>query len=111
MFWKLIKTLRPKVIVIILISWNVLIGIAIAFNGGIGQIRTLPSAIAMACTCGSLAVFGFCTALMPSWQRVMLRPEADPKYAQPGLLFVALIGIILTVAGVFTATGIIGKHT
>ena len=111
MLWQLIKTLRPEVIVIFLISWNVLVGIGMVLNGGMGQIRTLSGAIAMAITCGGLAAFGFCTALVPAWQRVMFRPEADPRPARLGLIIFGIIGAILAIVGAVSAVNFIGNHT
>jgi hypothetical protein len=111
MIWKLIKTLRLEVIIAFVIIWNVLMGVGIAMNGGVGKIRTTPGAIAMALTCGALAVFCFGTVLIAAWQRIMLRPTADPAQAKPGLLFIGLVSSFLSAGGVVTAIGIFGNHT
>lgn len=110
MLLKLIKTFRPEIIFSFLIVWNVLIGIGIALNGGMGRIQTLSAAAAMAITCAGLSAFGFGTALSSSWQRILPRPEADSSQARPALILIGLIGAGLSIGGIISAIEILGQR-
>jgi hypothetical protein len=108
--WDLVKSLRLITIAIFVIGWNVLCYLSMFLNGGAGRIVTISSAVAMTVTCVLLAGLAFTTAALPTWQRIALRPDADPAAARPGLLFIGFLGTVLALGGLFTAYGILRGH-
>ena len=109
--WNLLKSLKLITIILFVVGWNAVCYVGMLLNGGAGRIVTLPSAIAMVVNCSLLAALAFATASFPTWQRVALRPNADPNTARPGLLFIGSLGVILAVGGVITAIAILRGHT
>lgn len=91
MFFDLIKTLKINVSIVILVTWNVMMAIIINLNDGIEYIQTPSALILMTITCGSFLAFFLATTFIPSWQHVILRSQANPKQAIPGLLFLSFI--------------------
>ena len=111
MLWNLVKSLRPIAIVAIVVIWNALCLIGIWLNGGMGRIATFPSAAAMTLACLSLAIFAFSAARFDAVQRVVLRANANPTLAYPGLFFLGLLGALLALGSAFTAYSILTGHT
>lgn len=107
MIWPLIKSLKPQVLVAALVGWNVLAGIGMALNGGMGELRTVGGALGMVVASAALAAFGFGTALLPAWQGALMRPGVDPAPARPALLLMGLIGTLLAGGGLYTVAGLV----
>ena len=103
MFWKVVKNLKPSAIVIGIVVWNTICLVGIWLNGGMGRIETPGSAIAMIVACGLLSLSCFLVATMPSWQRIALRPGADPGEPRAGLVFLGVLAALLAGGGVLSA--------
>ena len=110
MLWNLLKSIKPLAIVAIVVVWNALCLVGIWLNGGMGRIATFPSAAAMTLASLSLAIFAFSAARSGAVQRAVLRPNADPTLALPGLLFLGTLGAILALGSAITAYGILHGH-
>ena len=111
MFWNLVKSLRPLAIVAIVVAWNALCLIGVWLNGGMGRVSTFGSAAVMTIACLSLAIFAFSAAQTGAVQRAVLRPNANPTVARPGLFFLGLMGVLLALGSAFTAYGLLNGHT
>jgi hypothetical protein len=101
--WKVVKNLKPLAIVVAILVWNAICLVGIWLNGGLGRIETLGSGIAMAVACGLLSATAFLGATSSTWQRIALRPGADPNEPRSGLLFIGFLGAVLMVGGIISA--------
>jgi len=110
MLWNLVKSIRPIAIVAIVVIWNALCLVGIWLNGGMGRVATFPSAAAMTLASLCLAAFAFSAACSGAVQRAVLRPNANPTSARSGLLFLGVLGTLLTLGSAFTAYGILHSH-
>lgn len=111
MIWNLAKSVRPKALVAFLVAWNVLFLAAIWLNEGAGRIRTLGGAVAMTVICSAFAIFAFLAARPGALQRSMLRPDASPALARPGLRFFGLICALLAIGAALMGFSILWGHT
>jgi hypothetical protein len=101
--WKVVKNLKPLAIIVAVLVWNAICLVGIWLNGGLGKIETLGTGIAMAVACALLSATAFLVATNSTWQRIALRPRADPNEPRSGLLFLGFLGAVLMIGGVFSA--------
>lgn len=92
---------KPSRILAFILIWNLLCGLMILLNGGMGPIDTLPGFIGVVIV-GSYAAFsGFAPVTSQKYRVRWCRPEADFQDAKFGLITLGLVGIVFVIAGLF----------
>ena len=107
MKFQLSSFVRVRVMVLWVIAWNILLGIGVWMNGGLGRIRVSSAAwpmfLALAGSCA------FCLALLFSrrTREWALRPGMD---VEPIRLELAFMALLMGGLGVATLYGLLNDH-
>jgi hypothetical protein len=101
--WKFIRSLRPIFIVGFLVVWNIVMSFGVHLNGGFGPFSDLRSLLVAGFGTLSLAILCFGAVYSPIIRNVVLRPDANVSEAKPGLLFIGLLGGLLTALTLLSA--------
>jgi len=96
--WNLLKSMKPSIMIIFVVLWNLLFFYADRLNGADAQIANSASALVMATACFSLAIVGFASILSSRARALTLRSGADFADARPGLILIAAVGSVLFIA-------------
>jgi hypothetical protein len=101
--WKSIPSLRPAFIIGFIVTWNLIMGFGIHLNGGFGPFSNLSSLLVAAFGTTALAIISIGAIHWPAVRAVVLRPTARLSDAKPGLMFLGLLGGLLTVLTLLSA--------
>ena len=99
----LARGLKPSASIAAVVGWNVLCGIGIYLNGGLGRLKTVPSVLMMFVACTAMTIFALATVMSERWRRIVLRESADVDSVVSAMLFLALIATILALGALYTA--------
>jgi hypothetical protein len=90
--------LRPQFTFWLSVVWTALGAIAVYFNGGLGQVKSPISLTLATAMCGATFAFFFGAIASERVRSIVLRPEVDISTARRGLVSVALVLFVLTLA-------------
>jgi len=106
--WKLIPSLRPGFIIGFIVTWNLIMGFGVHLNGGFGPFSNLSSLFVAAFGTTAVAIIFIGAIYRPAVRTIVLRPSARLSDARPGLMFLGLLGGLLTVLTLLSAMQIRG---
>jgi hypothetical protein len=93
---------KPSRIIAFILIWNLLCGVIILLNGGMGPVDTLPGFLGVIIV-GSYAAFcGLAPVASQKYRVRWCRPDADFQDAKVGFITLGLVGVLLVLAGLFS---------
>jgi len=106
----MLLVVKPLRILIFIVVWNILCGVAILLNGGMGSIET-PGGYMGFAVAGAFAAFsGFAPVVSMRFRKRWCRPNRDFDEGRFGLILLGSIGSLFAVVGLWsvvsTLTGV-----
>ncbi len=92
---KSILALKTWVIITWLLAWNLILGIAIFINGGLGPINNPTSAYTVALVLIFTSIFCFYLVYSCDFQKMMLHPTRKANYDSWPFILIGSITLIL----------------
>ena len=100
--------LKPIVLVGLIVLWNLLMGLGIYLNGGMGQIKSLPAACVVIVASFATTLFCFCVLFVHAVRNRVMQPDHIDSFDKTSFVFVGGIALCLGLVMLLEATGALG---
>ena len=109
--WQLVKQLKPATAIGLVVLWNVIAGVAIFLNHGLGPVTTPSSAVVTVVLCAALAAACLATRNSKALQARFFRTGHDEQEVRSLLLSIAVVAILLVLGFAWSAYNLLGHYT
>ena len=103
-------SLRPSVLVGLILLWNLMVGISVYLNGGSGRILDPRAAVVGGAACLAAAVFCYAVLAIRAVRRSVMRPGHVESFDRSSFFLVGAIALLLGVVLALQGTGVLGQE-
>lgn len=101
-------SLRPFILVGLIVLWNLLMALAIYLNGGAGKLKSSETAYVLGIACFITSLFCFSVLFRGTVRKIVIRPGHLESFDRTPFFFTGAISLLLGAVVFLQAAGVLG---